>query len=59
MLDHHTDAYYTISRAFLDGQPSGHLTWDSILDNITLYWLTGTGATGAMMSDYEVWHSSI
>jgi pimeloyl-ACP methyl ester carboxylesterase len=47
MLDHDTDAYYKISRAFLDEQPSGHLTRDSILDNITLYWLTGTGASAA------------
>jgi pimeloyl-ACP methyl ester carboxylesterase len=47
MLDHDTDAYYKISRAFLDKQPSGHLTRDQILDNITLYWLTGTGASAA------------
>ena len=47
MLDHDTDAYYKISRAFLEKQPSGHLTRDSILDNITLYWLTGTGASAA------------
>jgi pimeloyl-ACP methyl ester carboxylesterase len=47
MLDHDTDAYYKISRAFVDGQPSGQLTRDSILDNITLYWLTGTGASAA------------
>jgi pimeloyl-ACP methyl ester carboxylesterase len=47
MLDHDTDSYYKISRAFLDGQPSGHLTRDHILDNITLYWLTGTGASAA------------
>jgi pimeloyl-ACP methyl ester carboxylesterase len=47
MLDHDTDAYYKISRAFLDGQPSGGLTRDHILDNITLYWLTGTGASAA------------
>ena len=26
MLDHDTDAYYKISRAFVDGQPSGNLT---------------------------------
>ena len=26
MLDHDTDSYYKISRAFLDGQPSGGLT---------------------------------
>jgi pimeloyl-ACP methyl ester carboxylesterase len=47
MLDHDTDAYYKISRAFLDKQPAGHLTPDSIVDNITLYWLTGTGASAA------------
>ena len=35
MLDHDTDAYYKISRAFVDGQPSGGLTRDHILDNIT------------------------
>src|SRR3954464_12260566 len=47
MVDHDTDAYYKISRAFVDGQPSGNLTRDHILDNITTYWLTGTGASAA------------
>ena len=47
MLDHDTDAYYKISSAFVDGEPSGNLTRDHILDNITLYWLTGTGASAA------------
>jgi pimeloyl-ACP methyl ester carboxylesterase len=47
MLDHDTDSYYKIARAFLDGQASGNLTRDHILDNITLYWLTGTGASAA------------
>jgi pimeloyl-ACP methyl ester carboxylesterase len=47
MLDHDTDSYYKISRAFLDGQTSGQLTQESIVDNITLYWLTGTGASAA------------
>src|ERR671910_1594686 len=47
MLDHDTDSYYKMSRAFLDGQPTGNLTRDHILDNITLYWLTGTGASAA------------
>jgi pimeloyl-ACP methyl ester carboxylesterase len=47
MLDHDTDSYYKISRAFLDRQPTGNLTRDHILDNITLYWLTGTGASAA------------
>ena len=47
MLDHDTDSYYKISRAFVDGQPAGNLTRDHIVDNITLYWLTGTGASAA------------
>jgi pimeloyl-ACP methyl ester carboxylesterase len=47
MLDHDTDAYEKISRAFVEGRPSGNLTRDHVLDNITLYWLTGTGASAA------------
>jgi pimeloyl-ACP methyl ester carboxylesterase len=47
MLDHDTDSYYKISSAFVDGKPSGNLTREHILDNITLYWLTATGATAA------------
>jgi pimeloyl-ACP methyl ester carboxylesterase len=47
MLDHDTDSYYKISSAFRDGQPVGNLTRDHILDNVTLYWLTGTGASAA------------
>jgi pimeloyl-ACP methyl ester carboxylesterase len=47
MLDHDTDSYDKISRAFVDGEPVGNLTRDHILDNITLYWLTGTGASAA------------
>jgi pimeloyl-ACP methyl ester carboxylesterase len=47
MVDHDTDAYYKIARAFVEGQLSGNLTRDHILDNITLYWLTGTGASTA------------
>ena len=46
MLDHDTDSYYKISRAFVDGEPVGNLTRDTIIDNITLYWLTGTAAVG-------------
>jgi len=45
MLDHDADSYEKISRAFLDGKPTGGLTPDAVLDNITLYWLTGTGAS--------------
>ena len=47
LLDHDTDSYYKISRAFVDKQPAGRLTRESIVDNITLYWLTRTGASAA------------
>jgi pimeloyl-ACP methyl ester carboxylesterase len=47
MLDHDTDSYLKISRAFLGGLPTGNLTRDHILDNVTLYWLTGTGVSAA------------
>ena len=47
LLDHDTDSYYKISRAFVDGEPVGNLTRESIVDNITLYWLTGTAASAA------------
>jgi pimeloyl-ACP methyl ester carboxylesterase len=47
MLDHDTDSYHKITGAFVDGQPTGGLTRDHVLDNITLYWLTGTGASAA------------
>jgi pimeloyl-ACP methyl ester carboxylesterase len=47
LLDHDTDSYYKISRAFVDGEAVGNLTRDNIVDNITLYWLTGTGASSA------------
>jgi pimeloyl-ACP methyl ester carboxylesterase len=54
MLDHDTDSYEKISRAFLDGQPTGNLTRDRIVDNIMLYWLTGTGGSAAR----EYWESA-
>jgi pimeloyl-ACP methyl ester carboxylesterase len=47
MLDHDTDSYVKMSRAFVAGAPTGNLTRPTILDNITLYWLTGTGASAA------------
>jgi pimeloyl-ACP methyl ester carboxylesterase len=49
MLDHDTDSYLKISRAFAGGPPSGGLTRDHVLDNITLYWLTGTATAAARM----------
>jgi pimeloyl-ACP methyl ester carboxylesterase len=47
LLDHDTDSYYKISRAFAGGETAGNLTRERIVDNITLYWLTGTGASAA------------
>ncbi len=47
LLDHDTDSYYKIARAFVERRPTGSLTRETIVDNITLYWLTGTGASAA------------
>ena len=47
ILDHDASSYALISRVFA-GQPSG-LTRDDILDNITLYWLTGTAISSARL----------
>jgi pimeloyl-ACP methyl ester carboxylesterase len=47
LLDHDTDSYYKIAGAFVDGKPTGNLTRERIVDNISLYWLTGTGASAA------------
>ena len=49
MLDHDADSYEKISHAFLDGHPSGDLTRDRIVDNITLYWLTNTATSSARL----------
>jgi len=49
MLDHDPDSYAKISRAFVDGAPVGGLTRDRILDNMTLYCLTGTAASAARL----------
>jgi pimeloyl-ACP methyl ester carboxylesterase len=45
MLDHDPDSYEKISKAFLEGEQTGNLSRDNILDNITLYWVTGSGAS--------------
>ena len=47
MLDHDIRSYELIARVF-DGQAEG-LTRDDILDNITLYWLTGTAVSSARL----------
>jgi pimeloyl-ACP methyl ester carboxylesterase len=49
MLDHDADSYEKISRAFVDGRPSGGLTRESVVDNITLYWLTHTATSSARL----------
>jgi len=46
-LDHDIRSYELITRTF-DGKPEG-LTRDDILDNITLYWLTGTAISSARL----------
>jgi pimeloyl-ACP methyl ester carboxylesterase len=47
MLDHDARSYELIGRVF-DGKAEG-LTRDDILDNITLYWLTGTAISSARL----------
>ena len=47
MLDHDTDSYYKDLARLRRWASAGNLTRDHILDNITLYWLTGTGASAA------------
>jgi pimeloyl-ACP methyl ester carboxylesterase len=47
MLDHDARSYALISRVFA-GESEG-LTQEDILDNITLYWLTGTAVTSARL----------
>ena len=47
ILDHDARSYELIARVF-DGQSEG-LTRDDILDNITLYWLTGTAISSARL----------
>jgi len=48
LLDHDPHSYEQLSHAF-EGHPEGQLTKDEILDNITLYWLTNTGASAARL----------
>ena len=49
MLDHDPDSYVKIAHAFVDGAPVGGLTRDRLLDNMTLYWLTGTATSAARL----------
>ncbi len=47
IIDHDIWTYRQITRVF-DGAAEG-LTRDDILDNITLYWLTGAGVSSARL----------
>jgi pimeloyl-ACP methyl ester carboxylesterase len=47
MLDHDIRSYGMISRAF-DGKTEG-LSRDDVLDNVALYWLTGTAISSARL----------
>jgi pimeloyl-ACP methyl ester carboxylesterase len=47
MLDHDIRSYELIAHAF-DGKEGG-LTRDDVLDNVTLYWLTGTAISSARL----------
>lgn len=47
MIDHDIRSYELIARVF-DGQREG-LTRDDVLDNITLYWLTGTAISSGRL----------
>jgi pimeloyl-ACP methyl ester carboxylesterase len=47
ILDHDARSYELIARVF-DGHAEG-LTRDDVLDNITLYWLTGTAVSSARL----------
>jgi pimeloyl-ACP methyl ester carboxylesterase len=49
MLDHDEDSYEKISRAFLDGNVTGGLAPEGVVDNMTLYWLTNTAASSARL----------
>jgi pimeloyl-ACP methyl ester carboxylesterase len=49
ILDHDAISLEKMSHAFVDGEPSGNLTRDQILDNITLTWLTNTGVSSGRL----------
>jgi pimeloyl-ACP methyl ester carboxylesterase len=49
MLDHDADSYQKIAHAFVDGNATGSLTRERIVDNITLYWLTNSATSAARL----------
>jgi pimeloyl-ACP methyl ester carboxylesterase len=48
MLDHDARSYAQLAQA-IDGRPTGALTRDAFLDNITLYWLTNSAVSSARL----------
>jgi len=48
MIDHDGGSYAQIAQVF-DGHVAGGLTRDTILDNITLYWLTNTAVSSGRL----------
>jgi pimeloyl-ACP methyl ester carboxylesterase len=55
LLDHDPHSYELLAGA-IAGTPDGAITRDDILDNITLYWVTNTGASAARLY-WEAAHS--
>ena len=49
ILDHDAISYGHISRLFHEQKPFGAITRDDVLDNITVFWLTNTGASAAWL----------
>jgi pimeloyl-ACP methyl ester carboxylesterase len=49
LIDHDRQSYEDIARLFVEDRPFGAITKDDILDNITLYWATNTGASAARL----------
>ena len=48
LIDHDPHSAEQVAHAF-QGRPDGELTRDEILDNLTLYWVTNTGASAARL----------
>lgn len=49
MLDHDPRSYAHISDLFAHQRPYGAVTRDDVLDNVTLYWLTDSGASSGQI----------
>jgi pimeloyl-ACP methyl ester carboxylesterase len=49
MLDHDARSYGHFSELFVKQRPYGDLSRDDVLDNVTLYWLTNSGASSGQI----------